>query len=63
MVAVVLSPSPWAVRMTASHSFTVALPRAISERTASERISAPPPGMLPSPASFSRPMTSASGIL
>jgi len=59
MVAVVRNPSEWAVAMTSSHSVVEHLWGASSARTRSTRISAPPPGMDPSPASMRRRITSA----
>lgn len=44
--------------VTLSRSSVMTLPRVISPRTRSTRISAPPPGKLPKPACFSRSSTS-----
>ena len=52
MVAVLRPPSSCQARMTLSQSSVSTLPRVISLRTRSTRISAPPPGMLPSPAAL-----------
>ena len=61
MVAVVGSPMRWAVSMTSSQSSDIVFKGEIRRRTSSTRISPPPPGMLFSPASFSRRSTSSSG--
>ncbi len=51
-------PTAWAVSMTSIHSAAMVLPGASSFRTRSLRISAPPPGIEFSPASFRRASTS-----
>ena len=56
-------PSSCQTRRTLSQSSVSTLPRVIALRTRSTRISPPPPGRLPSPASFSRSSTSGSGSL
>ena len=50
MVAVVCIPRPWAASITAIHCAEEILCGLISLRTLSDRISAPPPGMLSRPA-------------
>ena len=50
-------------RMTFNQSSDITLPRVSTRRTRSTRISAPPPGMLPSPASFNRDRTVSIGSL
>ena len=52
IVTVLTPPSSCHTRMTFSQSSVMTLPRVISLRTRSTKISAPPPGMLPSPASL-----------
>ena len=58
MVAVVRMPSGCAVRCTSIHSCVEHFSRLMRWRTASSRISAPPPGMESRPASRSRAMVS-----
>ena len=60
MVAVVRMPSECAVRCTSIHSWVPHFSRLMRWRTASSRISAPPPGIESSPASRSRAMVSRS---
>jgi hypothetical protein len=61
MVAVVLNPIRWAFSQTSSHWSVVALRGAMTLRTDSVRISAPPPGMVRIPASHKVCSTSATG--
>ena len=63
IVAVDRPPSSCQTRWTSSQSSVITLPRVIALRTRSTRISPPPPGRLPSPASLSRSRTVRSGQL
>ena len=63
IVAVDRPPSSCQTRWTFSQSSVITLPRVIALRTRSTRISAPPPGRLPSPAALSRSSTVRSGSL
>ena len=58
MVALVRRPRRCASRITPIHSAVVVLRGAMTSRTGSTRISAPPPGMLSSPAAMRRSSTS-----
>jgi len=61
IVALVRRPCSCAQRITPSHWSVPHFFGAMRLRMRSTRISAPPPGMLPRPASLNRRMTSASG--
>ena len=63
IVAVLTPPNSCQTRITFSQSSVITLPRVISLRTRSTKISAPPPGMLPSPASLRRSRTVRIGSL
>src|SRR5215203_1269975 len=58
MVQLLLMPILWAVRWTSIHSSASSLPSQMISRTSGWKISAPPPGSDPRPASRSRRSTS-----
>ena len=61
MVALLFSPAAWTASITSSHRSPEIFSGQILLRTSGAKISAPPPGRLPSPASLSCAMTSGSG--